>query len=602
MSYTFKLSRRVARHRTTLLVAVPLLILGCNGDGGLNDPASPPSSTDPGSMAVSPDSASVGMNQSLPSDGSTDTSTAPSALARGGKKGRNITVVSLAVSPATVTLSPAGAQRFTAIGTSRDGSTTQPAVTWVATGGAIDSSGLYTAGAATGNYRVIARASDGLADTAAVTISSTAPVLARVELSPASTSVPVGGSQQFTALGKSSDGTTVPIAPRFSATGGTISSSGVYSAGNTAGTYRVIAADSASGKADTSAVTITSATLQAVALTPTSVSLAAGATQQFTASGTMSDGSTAPITASFAATGGTISSSGLYTAGATAGTFRVIASQSGGTLADTAAVTITASTPPPTSGTTYFLADGESGTVVPPFTYLNPANAGLNPTNATAQAKHGSRSYKFEIPATTLDPNKSQVLIGSPQVSMGDPGNRFVSGYYSFYTYVDAGYTQSGKWNMLLGWMTGVNGSPQPIAHIGLEVRTGGLQVVAVSKTCSIGLFTCPAIAGYAQSGGWYTMTAQSPAGIVTFPRGRWVHLSVYYKMSKTNGQITIWQDGVKIMDLTAPTLDTFDGTTGLTNTSNNLLLQFGIYGPAASEARRIYVDDFRVSNYRPVP
>ena len=48
----------------------------------------------------------------------------------------------------------------------------------------------------------------------------------------------------------------------------------------------------------------------------------------------------------YSATGGTITTGGLYTAGSTAGTFRVIAAQQGGTLADTAAVTITA--PPPT--------------------------------------------------------------------------------------------------------------------------------------------------------------------------------------------------------------------------------------------------------------
>ncbi len=47
----------------------------------------------------------------------------------------------------------------------------------------------------------------------------------------------------------------------------------------------------------------------------------------------------------YSATGGTITTGGLYTAGSTAGTFRVIAVQQGGTLADTSAVTLTA-TPP----------------------------------------------------------------------------------------------------------------------------------------------------------------------------------------------------------------------------------------------------------------
>ncbi len=53
----------------------------------------------------------------------------------------------------------------------------------------------------------------------------------------------------------------------------------------------------------------------------------------------------------YAATGGTVSTSGLYKAGTTAGTYRVIAVQQGGTKADTSAITVTASAtapaPPP---------------------------------------------------------------------------------------------------------------------------------------------------------------------------------------------------------------------------------------------------------------
>jgi parallel beta-helix repeat protein len=63
----------------------------------------------------------------------------------------------------------------------------------------------------------------------------------------------------------------------------------------------------------------------------------------------MSDGSTTAVTVGYTATGGTVSSGGLYTAGQTGGTYRVIATQSGGPLADTAAITVTAPVPPPSS-------------------------------------------------------------------------------------------------------------------------------------------------------------------------------------------------------------------------------------------------------------
>ena len=56
----------------------------------------------------------------------------------------------------------------------------------------------------------------------------------------------------------------------------------------------------------------------------------------------MSDGSATSVSVTWSATGGTITTGGLYTAGATAGTFRVIAVRQGDTLADTSAVTITA--------------------------------------------------------------------------------------------------------------------------------------------------------------------------------------------------------------------------------------------------------------------
>ncbi len=79
-------------------------------------------------------------------------------------------------------------------------------------------------------------------------------------------------------------------------------------------------------------------------LTPGSVSLSAGATQQFTVSGKMSDGSTGPVSVTYTATGGTTTSAGLYTAGQTAGTFQMIAKQTNGTLADTSTVTIALST------------------------------------------------------------------------------------------------------------------------------------------------------------------------------------------------------------------------------------------------------------------
>jgi hypothetical protein len=65
------------------------------------------------------------------------------------------------------------------------------------------------------------------------------PTLVAVELSPDSTDVLPGAQRQFSVLGRRSDGSTVSVVGSFGATGGLISSSGLYTAGQTAGAYHV---------------------------------------------------------------------------------------------------------------------------------------------------------------------------------------------------------------------------------------------------------------------------------------------------------------------------------------------------------------------------
>ncbi|HKV75110.1 MAG TPA: Ig-like domain-containing protein [Gemmatimonadales bacterium] len=286
------------------------------------------------------------------------------------------------VTPPSVTLAEGLTQQFTVSGTLSDGSSTTPAVTWVATGGTISAGGLYTAGTTTGSFRVVATQQGGtLADTAAITIGSA--VLTQVILTPPSASVAAGLTQQFSVSGLWSDGSSTPPAVNYTATGGTITAGGLYTAGATTGSFRVIATQQGGTLADTSSVTITSPVLTQLTLSPPTASVAAGLTQQFTVSGVWSDGSSTTPVVTYTATGGTITSGGLYTAGSTQGSFRVIAVQQGGTLADTSAVTITApvltqlSLTPATvtltpSGTQQFAVSGvwsDGSTTTPVVTY-----------------------------------------------------------------------------------------------------------------------------------------------------------------------------------------------------------------------------------------
>src|SRR6185312_7432545 len=74
-------------------------------------------------------------------------------------------------------------------------------------------------------------------------------------------------------------------------------------------------------------------------LVPASANLAASTKRQFSAYGRTTAGDSIAVPVVFTATGGTVTSNGLFTAGTTAGTFRVIATS--GAVADTSAVTVT---------------------------------------------------------------------------------------------------------------------------------------------------------------------------------------------------------------------------------------------------------------------
>jgi hypothetical protein len=101
----------------------------------------------------------------------------------------------------------------------------------------------------------------------------------------------------------------------------------------------VQALDSSNGLiyADTANITVGSSGAT-VTVSPASATLSAGSTQQFTAN------DSAGLGVTWSATGGTISSNGLYTAGTTAGTFTVTATDSSNNVG-TASVTIQNSTP-----------------------------------------------------------------------------------------------------------------------------------------------------------------------------------------------------------------------------------------------------------------
>lgn len=139
-----------------------------------------------------------------------------------------------------------------------DGDTTGGTVTWTATGGNITTGGLFTAGQTAGAFRVVARALNGVADSVTVNVSvpATNPTLTAVVVTPATATVPAGGTVQFTAAGRLSNGASQAVSVTWSATGGVVSGTGLFTAGPVLGNEFRVVATGPGGLADSSAVTI----------------------------------------------------------------------------------------------------------------------------------------------------------------------------------------------------------------------------------------------------------------------------------------------------------------------------------------------------------
>jgi calcineurin-like phosphoesterase family protein len=261
--------------------------------------------------------------------------------------GPNSDITELQIVPTSVATAASQTVQFKALGRTASGGTRAVQVSWSATGGTIAGTGTYVSDSTVGDYEVTATLdSPHLTAHAQVRVRG---ALKQIVLLPGAATVAPGGQVQFSDYGMTSNGDSVAVSPTYSATGGSISSDGMFTAGQTAGTFAVIATavtnKSGNTVADTAPITIsgTAPTLAQLVLTPAAATLNTGASQQFATYGKLSNGDSVAVSVGYSAPGGSITSAGLYTAGQSPGTFRVIATQSGGSLADTSSVTVVAS-------------------------------------------------------------------------------------------------------------------------------------------------------------------------------------------------------------------------------------------------------------------
>lgn len=268
------------------------------------------------------------------------------------------TATTLTVSPSSANLAPGGTQAFTAAVTDQFGQPMTASPTWsVSGGGSISSGGVFTAGATPGGPHTVTATLGALTANAQVSVTAgSAPTLATAA---AATPSPVTATTTVLSALGADDGGEAALTYTWSATGPaavTYSVNGTNAAKSATATFLragsyvfTVTVRDAQGLTVTGSVTVVvSATPTTVAVSPATATLIPGATQPFSA--LVSDQFAQPLATQPAVTwtssgGGSISSSGLFTAGAMAGGPHTITATAGG-VSGTAQVTIGAGVPP----------------------------------------------------------------------------------------------------------------------------------------------------------------------------------------------------------------------------------------------------------------
>jgi hypothetical protein len=216
------------------------------------------------------------------------------------------TLVSIAVTPANPSIAKGATQQFLATGTYSDSSTQNitNSVTWASSNLSVATitAGGLASGVGSGTSNITATLGSVVSPVDTLTV--TPPTLVSIAVTPTNPSIAKGTNLALKATGAYSDGSTQDLTTQVtwssSAPAVTVSntsgSQGVATGASVGSATVSAASTSAPVVSGSTTITVTAAALLSIAVNPTSPSVAAGLKQQFTASGTYTDGTTQDIT------------------------------------------------------------------------------------------------------------------------------------------------------------------------------------------------------------------------------------------------------------------------------------------------------------------
>lgn len=217
------------------------------------------------------------------------------------------TLLSIEVSPATVSVANGSTQQFTATGLYTDNTTQDltTQATWTSSDNAVatisNAAGSIGLATTVGLGSATVSATNGsVTGDAALTV--TAATLVTIDVSPATAGVANGMTQQFTATGVFSDTSRQDLTAQVTWASSNNSVATVSNAAgsnglaSTAGVGNATVSATSGAVTGDAALTVTAATLVSIEVSPVAASVANGLTQQFTATGVFSDNTTQDLT------------------------------------------------------------------------------------------------------------------------------------------------------------------------------------------------------------------------------------------------------------------------------------------------------------------
>src|SRR5438309_189017 len=260
-------------------------------------------------------------------------------------------LLSIAITPSNPSFALGTTKQLKATGTYSDGSTLDlttsakwdSAQTGIAT---VDSQGLVNS-VSQGNAGVTATSGSIVGST---TVKVTPAALVSIAITPAIPAIPLGTTQQFTATGTFTDGSNQNITNTVEWGSDTTSVATISNDQSSPGLATSLGTGTAKIRATSGSVTgsttltVSAAVLASIAVMPASPSIALGTKQQFTATGTFTDGSTQDLSATVAwssaiTSTATVDSAGLATS---TGMGTTTISATSGTVTGSRVLTVTA--------------------------------------------------------------------------------------------------------------------------------------------------------------------------------------------------------------------------------------------------------------------